>query len=112
MIKKCFAIGILSLLIPIGSLATSKDEPVIELVAGKPGVFKLRIDPSIKGATISIYSNQGVLVAKQVVSKRKVAIDFSYAWFGLYKIVVDHQNTRREFFFMKNNIHTAQARAD
>lgn len=91
----------------IGSIAFGSPTPQdsIEVVETKyRNLFVFKADRSLIGSVVEVYHSNGELVTRQVLSKRKMVIDFCDVKFGNYVIKVVKEGVAREFAYEKRLI--------
>ena len=70
--------------------------------AKENNLFVVKAARKLVGATVEIYSGDGVLVTAQYMEKRKMVIDFRTAASGAYTIKVVKGDATHEFHFVKH----------
>lgn len=98
---------LLGVMMMIGSVAIASTPPQdsIEVVETKyRNLFVFKADRSLLGSEVEVYHSNGDLVSKQVLSKRKMVIDFCDVKFGNYVIKVVKDGIAREFSYEKKLI--------
>ena len=92
-------------LVAISSAAFSAAEPKegsVTVVESKhKDAFAFKVDKSLKGAEVSVYSASGDLVISQKLSTSKMIIDFKKVKFGVYTIQVKKDDAVQEFSYEK-----------
>jgi hypothetical protein len=69
--------------------------------AKEDDLFIVKTARKLVGATVEIYSDDGVLVTAQFMVKRKMVIDFRAMTSGAYTIKVVKGDVTHEFHFVK-----------
>jgi len=82
--------------------ATTPKEGSVTVVGSKhKNLFVFKVDKSLKGAEVLVYSATGDLVTSQKLSTKKMTIDFNGVKFGAYSIQVKKDGTVQEFNYEK-----------
>lgn len=64
-------------------------------------VFAYKGSRKMIGATVEVFTSEGVLVTKQVLRKRRMHIDFGQVKSGEYTIRISKGEKRKEYQFIK-----------
>lgn len=86
--KKSIAL-ILFLIVTIVSFGNGhKNTHHVHVRAARMHIVYMKLDREIVGATLEVYSEQGKLILTQILSERKILLDFDNQHGGIYKIKI------------------------
>src|SRR5690349_9461629 len=99
---KIIFLGVLSVLLTMAAMANTNDPVKQKHVSEKDkGLFVFKADRELIGAKVEILQENGGVIAEQVLSKRKLVIDFNEIRSGSYKIRISKGEKIKEFSYNK-----------
>jgi DNA-binding sugar fermentation-stimulating protein len=97
---KILALGVLTALLTFA--ATAKDHNRIKPDTEKDkGLFIFKADKKMIGAKVEIVQANGSVIAEQILTSRKLVIDFNDIRSGTYKIRIVKGEEMKEFSYSK-----------
>ena len=92
---------LLVFLVTSSAIASSKKEAVNVTDFKSTNVFSYKGNTKMIGATVEVFTAEGVLVTKQTLRKRRLHIDFGEVKSGEYTIRISKGEKLKEYQFIK-----------
>lgn len=99
---KTFNLILLSTVLSFNALATGS-EPDLKILSTEGTDFlKFKVDKELVGATINLLYSNGDVVAKEVLLKKRMVIDFCKVKTGDYTVFIEKDGVKRKIEIQKN----------
>ena len=96
---KIFFLGLLTVLLSYAAMA--KDISGRDPITGKDNLVVIKTDKKFVGAKVEIVQANGIVIAEQILQKRKMIIDFDDMKMGAYTIRIKKGDEIKELTFTK-----------
>jgi hypothetical protein len=99
---KILFLGLLTVLLTIAAMAKGSTDPVKRVADKDKGFFVFKADKKLLGAKVEIRQANGSLIAEQLLTKRKLVIDFHGIKSGAYTIRIVKGDKIQELNYYKD----------
>jgi hypothetical protein len=101
-VLRILGLGLLTALLTIAAMAKDVSHvPVKQIATKDKGLFVFKADKNLLGAKVEILQSNGSLIAEQLLTRRKLVIDFNDIRAGLYTIRITKGMKTQELHYLK-----------